>query len=203
MQTHEPKQSEKRNRIAWGRLLTGTVLVLVLLPCLGCIGSVVFAGLQRAGNLSRWQALGGPPGGGAGIVAGDLDVLYVRAKSGQVYRCEHRKPEPTDCWTEAQAPYDVDPEVTDDSRVYAEDVEPPPGNVVDSLEVTIWYAEAAYETRYVLLDDGLAWRWDYEIGSYSSLFILICGPTIGLGLALLAVLGLWIWVGVASLIARR
>jgi hypothetical protein len=147
--------------------------------------------------------LGRPPEGGVEIVAGDINVVYVRSEAGKVYGCEHSNSTDDSCWLEAQKPYDVDPEATHDNRLFQGDVEPPPGEVVDALEVTVWQAEDAFETRYILLEDGTMWKWEYDVGAYQSLSILILGPIAGLGIGIIAVFILWLGVGLGSLKQRQ
>ena len=203
MRKNVTEHPESKRRIPWGRLLIGTVVILVLLPCLGLMSSVVYSGLRRAGDLSRWQLLGRPPEGGVEIIAGDTGVVYVRSEVGKVYGCEHSKSVADNCWHETQEPYDVDPKATYDSRLYQGDVEPPPGRVVDTLEVTVWQAEDAFETRYILLEDGMVWKREYDVGAYYSLSILILGPVAGLVIGIVAVFILWLGVGLRSLKQRQ
>jgi len=66
--------------------------------------------------------------------------------------------------------------------------------VVDELDVTLWYADSAFETRYVLLEDGTVWKWEYDKGS-GSLFACILGPLVGAAAGLLVAAALWIFVG--------
>ena len=181
--SHQPKRLSPTAR--W---LLATGALLVLLPCLGLMGSVGYIWARQAGALSHWRSLGVPPDRGVDIVTGDTDVVYVRTAAGSIYGCRHRGTGAADnCWYKAQEPLSVDPEATFDKRLYQSEVEPPPGTVADRLEVTIWLAEDAFETRYVLLEDGTVWKWEYDVGSYWNLLILIIGPAAGLALAIVVV----------------
>jgi len=193
-------RDNERNSVArrpWSgaRLLLATLALLILLPCLGVLGGAGFLGLRQSGAFSRWRSLGAPPGGGAEIITGDLEVVYVRAHNGAAYSCAYgEKPAPADCWRPAVEPFRVDPEATFGERVLEKDVPPPAGTVSDTLEVTAWYAEDAFEARFALLDDGTLWVWRYDVGSYLYLFILVVGLVVG---------GLVGVVGVVLLWARR
>ena len=198
-----PPAQESRRRFPWARLLIASAALLVLLPCLGLACSLAYSTLRQAGDLSRWQSLGGPPEGGAEIVAGDPGVVYVRSKAGQVYGCEPPQAVAGGCWREAREPYQVDPKAVYDSPVYQGEVEPPPGNVVDRLDVTIWQAEDAFEARYALLEDGTVWKWEYDVGAYFSLGLLLLGPAAGLAIAILAAVALWLGVGLGRSTTRR
>ena len=196
---HQPKRPSQRVR-----LLLATGAILILLPCLGLVGSSVFLRARQAGALSRWRSLGAPPGSGVDIVTGDTHVVYVRASTGSVYACEHRATrEAQDCWDTAQEPLRIDPKAKFDKSLYEGEVELPAETVVDSLNVAVWYAEDAFETRYVLLDDGTVWKWDYDVGAYWSLLILILGPLGGLLLGIGAAVALWAPVAVQALRRRR
>ena len=82
------------------------------------------------------------------LVTGDIDVIYVRTASGDVYMCRHREaPAARDCWVRAEEPLTVDSDVRFDQGAYERDVQPPAGRVLDSLLTARFYAEDAFETR--------------------------------------------------------
>jgi len=192
---HQPKRL-----LPWVRLLLATGVILTLLPCLGLVGNVAYFRYQKAGAFSHWQSLGAPPYSGVDIVTGDIGVVYVRTAAGNIYGCMHKRKRVADnCWYEAQEPLSVDRKATFDNRLYQNEVEPPPGSVADMLDVTVWHAEDAFETRYILLEDGTVWKWEYDMGAYFSLFILILGPLAGLALGIMVVVILWASVGLRSL----
>ncbi len=195
---HQPKRPPRRMRL----LATGAVLIL--LPCLGLVGSSVYLQARQAGALSRWRSLGAPPGSGVDIVAATTKVVYVRSSTGQIYICNHRAARGAqDCWDEAEEPVPLDPDARPDMRVFEGNVEPPAGTVVDTLEVSLWYPEDAFETRYVLLGDGTVWKWEYDVGAYWSLLILILGPLGGFVLGIGAATALWAPVALRALRRRR
>ena len=202
--TQEEKDNNQPNRPSRLLRLLATLVILAVLPCLGLVGSSVYLRARQAGALSRWRSLGAPPGGGVDIVTGDTNVVYVRASTGSVYSCEHRATRGAqDCWDTAQEPLRIDPKAKFDKSLYEGEVELPAETVVDSLDVAVWYAEDAFETRYVLLDDGTVWKWDYDVGAYWSLLILILGPLAGLVLGIGAAVALWAPVAVQALRRRR
>jgi hypothetical protein len=181
------------------RLLLATGAILVLLPCLGLTGGAAYIWARQTGAFSRWRSLGQPPGTGVDIVTGDHDVVYVRTATGSIFGCEHRETRaPDDCWEDAQEPLSVDSEARFDTRLYEREVEPPPGTVVDTLYVTFWYAEDAFEIRYVLLEDGTVWKWEYDVGSYLNLAILLLGLAVGGAIGVVAVVVLWVRAGLRS-----
>ena len=179
--------------IPWSCLILVTGMVLITLPCLGLMGSLAYLKFRQAGVLSRWQSLGTPPDGGVEIVTGDTGVVYVRTDKGEIYGCEHLdRDKADDCWHIAQKPLSVDSRARFDERLYQGEVEPPPGTVVDSLEVTVWFAEDAFETRYILLEDGIVWKWEYDAGAYFSIFVILVGPAAGLITGIVVVVILWV-----------
>jgi hypothetical protein len=68
----------------------------------------------------------------------------------------------------------------------------PPGTVVGRLQVSVWYAEDAFEARYVLLDDGTVWRWEYDRGAYLTFTLLAAGPVAGALLACVSTTVVWV-----------
>lgn len=195
---HQPK-----GRLSRARFLLVTGVILVLLPCLGLAGSAGYLKARQAGALARWRPLGAPPDGGVDIATGDIGTVYVHTAAGSIYGCRHRGARGADdCWYEAQEPLSVDREARFDKRLYQRKVEPPPGRVVDTLEVALWQAEDAFETRYALLEDGTVWKWEYDVGGYLSLFIIILGPLAGVGLGIAVVVIFWAGVGLPSLRQR-
>jgi hypothetical protein len=181
-----------------------TLLLLALLPCLGLLGAGVYLKMRQAGAFSSWRSLGAPPSAAVELVTGDPDVIYVRTGSGDVYECRHRGTDVArDCWEKAQEPFSVDPDVRFEQRVYGGEVQPPAGSVLDRLYTSRWYAEDAFETRYVLLDDGSVWKWEYDVGGNWSLLILVAGLLAGLGLAAAAAAVIWVPVLLRSLPRKR
>jgi hypothetical protein len=174
-----------------------TAVILLLLPCLGLGGSVVYLRLWRAGTLSRWRRLEPLPARGVEFVAGTTTTVYVRADDGRLYGCRHRGgiEVPRDCWSEAQEPLKLDLDRRSDQLVYTGEVKPPRGTVVDTLEVSEWYAESMSEARYALLQDGTVYKWEYDTGMYGSLIKLALGLGIGLVLGIVAVVILWVGRG--------
>ena len=197
--TDQPKRRSPR-----ARLLVATAIVLLALPCLGLVGSVSYFSARKAGVFSRWRSLGMPPGGGVGIVTGDISVVYVRTGAGAVFGCsDHRgRKLPDDCWREGREPYGIDRKAAFDSRVYEGEAKPPPGTVVDSLEVSIRYGDAAFETRYVLLEDGTLWKWEYDVSAYGDLGTIVLGPLAGMALGIVAVIVIWARAGIRGLAGR-
>ena len=119
-------------------------------------------------------------------------MVYARTAGESIYGCKHSGWKVVeDSWCEAQEPLEVDRRATFDRRAYPRDVEPPGGTVVDALEVTLWRGGEAFETRYVLLDDGTVWKWEYDEGFGRSLMILVPEPIVG---GVLGVVVVVVWV---------
>ena len=197
-------QRQARRPSSRARLLLATALLVALLPCLGLLGGAAYLKVRQGGTLSQWRSLGAPPGAGVDLVTGDPDVVYVRTTSGDVYGCRHRgSGPPRDCWERAQEPLSVDPQARFDQRVYQGEVQPPPGRVLDTLYVARWYAEDAFETRYVLIEDGTVWKWEYDVGGNWSLLILLAGGLAGVALAMAAAAVIWLPVALRALRRRR
>jgi hypothetical protein len=204
MTEHKEDISQPSRLSPRARLLLATGAILVLLPCLGLMGAGAYIRARRAGAFSRWRSLGQPPGTGVDIVTGDADVVYVRTATGLVYRCDHGETRAAeDCWDYAQEPLTVHSKARLGTSVYQGELEPPPGTVVDTLHVTIWYAEDAFETRYVLLEEGTVWMWQYDVGAYWTLSILLIGPAVGAAIGIVAVIVLWARAGLRSRRRRR
>ena len=53
------------------------------------------------------------------------------------------------------------------------------------------------------LEDGSVWIWDYNADANTNLVLLLCGPVIGLMLAIGLVLVLWLVAGLRALGRRR
>ena len=202
--TEHEKVTPRRRLSARARRLLTTAAILILLPCLGLGGSVAFLRARQAGMLTRWRSLGAVPGGGVEILTADIGVVYVAAATGKLYGCKHRgRPAAGDCWYEAQEPLTIDDKANFDTRVFQGEVVAPSGTVVDSLDVAIWRAEDTFETRYVLLEDGTVWKWEYDVGSYWSLTMLILGLAAGLVLAVVVVVVMWARAGMGAWRQRR
>ena len=196
-------QHPKRTSVL-ARLLLATAALCSLLPCLGLLGSGAYLRARQTGAFSRWQSLGAPPGRAVNIVTGDRDVVYVRTAAGVIYGCTHAEAyEPVNCWGVAQEPLLVDRKARFGVRLYTGEVKPPAGTLVDTLHVTVWYAEDAFETRYALLQDGTVWMWEYDRGAYWTLLILIVGPLAGLAVGIAASVLLWVAAGLRSSRQRR
>jgi hypothetical protein len=197
-------QHQAQRPSSWARLLLATGFLVALLPCLGLVGGGAYLKARQAGAFSRWRSLGVPPGTGVDLVTGDIDVVYVRTASGDLHACRHRGAGAArDCWERAQEPLSVDPDVRFDQRVYEREVQPPGGTVLDSLYVARWYAEDAFETRYVLIEDGTVWKWEYDVGGNWSLLILLAGGLAGMVLAMAAAALMWMPVVLRSLHRHR
>jgi len=170
------------------------------MPCLGLLGGGIYLRMRQAGAFSHWRSLGAPPDVAVKLVTGDTDVVYVRTVRDDVYECRHRGTAAArDCWQRAQEPVTVDPEVHFDQPVYEAEVQPPAGKVVDRLYTARWYAEDAFETRYVLLDDGSVWKWEYDVGGNWSLLIFVVGLLSGVALAVGTAAVIWAPVVLRSL----
>jgi hypothetical protein len=194
---------EPRPRLPWARLLVVTCATLVLLPCLCLAGSIAYLKFQEDGASARWRSLRAPPGRGLELVTGDRDVVYVRADAGNLYGCWHQRAVTIDrCWVEVQEPLDIDPDAVFDTPLYKDDIQLPPGTVVDTLGVTVWRRDSAYETRYVLLQDGAVWRWQYSQVGYFDLIIVALALIAGSALAVALVVILWLSVGLRSVWQR-
>ncbi len=186
------------------RLLLATGAILVLVPSLGLVSSIAYIKARRAGLVSPWRAMGSPPGNAVEILTGDNGVVYVRTATGSVYGCEHsgwRVAE--DCWHPAHEPLSIQRRAKIDTWVFEGQVRPPPGAVVDALDVTLWYGDAAFETRYRLLEDGTVWKWQYDVFPFWGLGAMLIGSIGGLVLGIVIVAVLWVRAGLRSMRQRR
>jgi hypothetical protein len=182
-------------------LVTGAILVLI--PGLCLAGAVNYVDGQQSGEHSRWRSLGAPPHGGAEFITGDPDVVYVRTAAGDTYACRYYGSVGADtCWYAVQEPLKVHPNIQFDDPLFEGDVDPPPGTVVDALHVTAWERDASFEARYVLLQDGTVWKWEYDAVGYSGLIIIVLALFAGLILAGGLVIALWLGFGLHGLLGR-
>ena len=202
--TEDKKVTQRRRLSARARLLLITAAILLLLPCLGLGGGFAYLRVRKTGVLTRWRSLGAAPGGGVEILTADIGVVYVAAGTGKAYGCKHRgRTADRDCWHEAQEPLIVDDDTKFDVRLFEGEVVAPSGTVLDSLDVTIWRAEDVFETRYVLLEDGTVWKWEYDVGSYWSFTLLVLGLAAGLVVAVVVVVVMWARAGMGAWRRRR
>ena len=78
------------------------------------------------------------------------------------------------------------------------EVRPPSGAAADTLDVTVRYADASFETRYILLKDGTMWKWEHDGSAYGTLVVIVLGPVAGLALGVVVVVVLWARAGLRS-----
>ena len=169
-------------------LVRGLLLLLVCLvglPALGLFGSWAYLEAESAGLFTRWRSLGTPPGDATQIAGADLNRVYVGLADGSLLGCDHRGDEPDPvCWSPVPALPIFDQDLLNDEPFF-EAQTPAPGPVRDSLTATMLYADAAYETRDLLLEDGRVMKAELGVGAYLNLGILCLGPVLGLGLGIL------------------
>lgn len=194
MNEHQQDDLPSENRLPGVRLWLATGLILISLTCLGLVGGFAYYWAESTDFWQRWQALGAPPEKVVGFVTGDINVIYVSTASGGIYGCEHEISVNDSCWQAAQEPLRVDPDVQFDNSVFRGVLKPPRGVIVDELVATLWYADAAFETRYILLEDGTVWKWENDKG-LGGLFACIVGPLVGIILGIVATVILWAYVG--------
>jgi hypothetical protein len=169
-------------------LALAVLAILLCSPCLGLGGGLAYVSAAGQGRWARWRSLSAPPAGATALVTADPNVVYVEAAEGGVYVCAHNGDAAgAGCWTAAALPYNVASEADFEHAVFSGTVPPPPGEAVDQLYVSIFFAEAAFEARYAVLADGTVWVWEYSANSYDSLVALLLGPVIGLVLGLAAI----------------
>lgn len=190
------------SRLPWGRLLLATGVILVSFTCLGFVGGGAYYWADITDAWQRWQALGAPPEKAVGFVTGDINVIYVSTVAGGIYGCEHEISVNDSCWQVAQEPLRVDPETLFDKSVFLGTLKPPHGVIVDELVATIWYADAAFETRYILLEDGTVWKWENDRG-LGGILACIIGPMAGAILGAVATIVLWGYIGLRRTLRRH
>ena len=127
----------------------------------GCSGGFVAAKLSALGLFEKWVYLGAPPDGGVEILDSYGSEIIVRSANGQVYSCSTRPGR--SCWKTIEWP----PQVTG----YRELIKfghfwivNTPENAIDSIKVAYYPGVEDYaEAKYVLLNDGSVWGWQYSI----------------------------------------
>jgi len=185
------------------KIILVSLLILIFFVCLGLVGGTLFFLAENQGFLSRWEGLGVTPEKSVEIVTGDINTVYVRTDSGSIYGCRHEEKDVSQsCWFKASPPLDVDPETVFDSPLYDGAPEPPNNLILDDLDATIWYADAAFETRYALDADSMVWKWEYD-RNWLDIFTCFLGPLVGAAVGLLLAIGLWFFVWISRLLRRR
>jgi len=180
----------------WKRMLLTSALILISITCLAVAGSLVYLWAERTGSLSTWSSLGSPPEQAVELVSADLDIVFVKTEQGDIFGCNHETSQSSEtCWVQSLEPLDIDPEAEFDRPLFDGTVKPPRGEVVDELVATMWYADAAFETRYVLLADNQVLKWEYDVSSNWSFFICFLGPVAGLVLGIGLVILIWLIIG--------
>lgn len=175
-------------------------LLLICSPCLGLGGGLAYLRLEGQGALARWRPLAALPETAVAFVTADPNRVYVSTVSGQVYVCRHNAPTDGQCWLLAEEPYTIASESDFEHSVFTGQVPPPPGDLIDTVYVSIFYGDAAFEARYALLADGSVWVWEYSASSNMALLVLLAGPVIGLVLGVLVALALLV---IAAVRRRR
>jgi len=202
MNTRQKNSHSSDGRLPWTLLLLATGLILISFTCLGLVGGGVYYLAKTTGALQRWQALGTPPDKAVGFVTGDISVIFVSTAAGDIYGCKHEKTGDASCWHAAQEPLRVDPETQFDNPIPRSEFKPPRGAIADELVATIWYADAVFETRYVLLEDGTVWKWENERG-LGGILACILGPIAGAILGIVTTIVLWGYMGLRRTLQRH
>ena len=184
------------------RLITSIVL-LVGLPFLGLDGGFALLRSCQRADAAAWESLGQPPEVPVEIVDAGLSKVYVRARDGSLFECNHSQaPHDDRCWTEVNVVGKLDPGL-DQRNTYAGEIPPAPGRVVQSIDLSWHRGERSRHRRYALLEDGSVWLWDYNADANTGLLTLMAGPVCGLGLAVVIVLLIWLVAGARALLRRR
>lgn len=186
----------------WAILIS--ILLLIGLPILGFVAGLGSVGPREDRAVGRWRSLGSPPKTPTAFVVADHLYVYVRGQDGSLLECDRTGPTVDNaCWRKAEQPRESGAYV-EHGVAYEGKRPPPPGRVKQALDVVIRrYAEQVTYARYVLLEDGSVWVWEYTADANTSLALLFGGPICGLALAVVLVLGLWLVVGVRALVRRR
>lgn len=185
------------------KLILVSLLILIIFICLGLAGGSLLFMAGNQGLLSGWQKLGATPEKSVEIVTGDINTVYVRADSGSIYGCKHEEKDVSQsCWFKTSPPLDIDPETVFDKPLYDGSPEPPNSSIIDDLDATIWYADAAFETRYALDADGIVWKWEHDRG-WLDIMVWFLGPLAGAAVGLLLLIVIWAYYGSRRLARSR
>lgn len=196
--------SGSSNSMNWKRYLIISAIILLLTSCLGALAGAAYLWADQAGYIPGWRNLGKPPEAGVEIVTGDLEDVFIRTESGEIYGCMHAGLQSDqDCWIIVNETPGIDPEVEFDNPLVKGGIKPPRGEVLDELAATIWYADAAFETRYVLLDDGAVWKKESTRTAYLSFAVCMIAPVAGAAIGFVIVLVMWGMLSLSRLKSRK
>jgi hypothetical protein len=188
----------------WVSAILISILLLIGLPILGFNASLRSLGTRKDRAVGHWRSLGSPPEPPTVFVVADHLYVYVRGQDGSLLECDRTGPTADNaCWRKVEQPRESGAYV-EHGIAYEGKRPPPPGPVKQALDLEIRrYAEQVTYARYVLLEDGSVWVWQYTADANTSLLLLFSAPICGLALAVALVLGLWLVVGVAALVRGR
>lgn len=179
------------------------LFIIVLFSCLGMAGGLIYFWAMNNAILSSWKELDPVPEKAVEIVSGDINSVYVRSVSDNIYGCKHGQKRVTPgCWFPAQDPFDVEAETEYDNPLYEGSLNPPGNQVIDELVATVWYADAAFETRYALDENGIVWKWEYEKG-WVDMLVCVLGLAAGATVGLLVVILWWFFVWISRIVRAK
>jgi hypothetical protein len=181
-----------------------SILLLIGLPILAFDASLRSLGTRKDRAVGHWRSLGSPPETPTEFLVADHLYVYMRGQDGSLLECDLTGPTADNaCWRRAEQPRESDVYVQH-GAAYEGKRPPPPGPVTQALDVEIRrYAESVTYARFVLLEDGSVWVWNYSADANTNLLLLFSAPICGLALAVVLVLGLWLVVGLGALLKAR
>jgi hypothetical protein len=197
-------ESKRRGGYVWVWALLVSLLLLAGLPILGLVIGFNYLGNRPDRAVGYWRSLGTPPEAPTTLVDANDRYVYLRGEDGSLLECDHRGATADNaCWKRVDE-MQGDGAHVDRDDAYRDKRAPPPGPVVESLDLAVRpYAEQVVYMQFALLEDGSVWVWRYTGDANTSLGILFGAPLCGLALAVVLVVVIWLVVGVRALVRRR
>jgi hypothetical protein len=145
-----------------------TLLILIILPVIGCSLGYIFAERKYSSNNVNWESLGSPPSPAVSFIQGFHNNV-VETTNGDKYRYYGQskgwiyiEEEPPDIHKDSFA--DLCNQITPD----------PLDNIIATTEDCVKYETGYAYYKFAILDDGSVWMWNKPVGVYvlDSLFYI-------------------------------
>ncbi len=136
------------------------IALSILFAILGLVFGALMALILNPKSFVRWKSLGYPTEEVVSdIIGADETTVFVQTQSGKIYRC---------CWLQASEFTQV-PSYNLEYNDFPFEISRPPGEATDGIEVVHNYVEGVFTQKYILVQDGSVWLWEYAWDPYTAL----------------------------------